>query len=332
VTEVAPAQRRTGSATHSPIIGTWPRSKIGHAACSSALRLAASRPGSSPVPERYGPAIRINIGLGVMSARLRTTVQKREGVRMLAAERRDFLLSRLSHDGKLVAKDVAAELGLSEDSLRRDLRELAAEGLCLRVYGGALPASPAVADYAARVDVAPDSKRRVAQRAVELIRPRSTVILDGGTTTLAVVHALPRDLHGTVVTHSVTIASALVEHPSVDVFVIGGALFKHSAVSSGAAAVEAAQRVNADLFLLGVTGVHARMGLTTGDADEAAMKRALSARAGETFVLASAEKIGTASPYEVLPLDAVAGIVTDAAPKDPTITALRHRGVEILRA
>ena len=69
---------------------------------------------------------------------------------MLAAERRDYLLTRLRADGSLVAKDLAAELGISEDSIRRDLRDLDAAGLCQRVYGGAVPASPALADYATR--------------------------------------------------------------------------------------------------------------------------------------------------------------------------------------
>src|SRR6201995_2816618 len=102
---------------------------------------------------------------------------------MLAAERRDYLLTRLRAEGSLVAKDLAAELGISEDSIRRDLRELAAAGLCHRVYGGAVPASPARADYAGRASVEPDSKRDVAVRAAALIQPGSTVILDGGTTT-----------------------------------------------------------------------------------------------------------------------------------------------------
>ena len=105
---------------------------------------------------------------------------------MLAAERRDLLLATLRRDGKIVAKTAAAELGLSEDSIRRDLRELAAEGLCQRVYGGALPVSPAVADYAGRRQVAVAGKERVAAAAVRLIDPGSTVILDGGTTALAV--------------------------------------------------------------------------------------------------------------------------------------------------
>lgn len=248
---------------------------------------------------------------------------------MLAAERRDLLLDRLRADGKLVAKDLAAELGLSEDSIRRDLRELAAAGLCHRVYGGAVPASPALADYDTRQGVEPESKRHVATYAAGLIRPGSAVILDGGTTTLAVARALPAELDCTVITHSPTIASALVPHRQVEVYLLGGRLFKHSAVTCGAAAVEAAGTVTADLFLLGVTGVHPTAGLTTGDVEEAAMKRALARRAAETYVLASVEKIGAVSRYQVLPLADVTAIVTDAPP-GVTISALIGRGVTVL--
>ncbi len=251
---------------------------------------------------------------------------------MLAAERHDLLLDRLRRDGKLVAKDLAVELGLSEDSVRRDLRELAAAGLCQRVYGGALPISPALADYATRVAVEPASKQRVAARAAQLIQPNTAVIIDGGTTALAVIGALPRDLTCTVITHSPTVGSALVDHPSIDVFLLGGRLFKHSAVTCGAAAVEAANTISADLFLLGVTGVHPTEGLTTGDADEAAMKRVLASRAADTYVLASTDKIGAASRYTVLALAQVAGIITDAPPNNPNLAELRQQGIPIINA
>ncbi|EFK99684.1 MULTISPECIES: DeoR/GlpR family DNA-binding transcription regulator [unclassified Streptomyces] len=251
---------------------------------------------------------------------------------MLAAERRDHLLGLLTNEGKIIAKDVAADLGISEDSVRRDLRDLAAEGLCQRVYGGALPVSPAVAGYTARQAVAPDGKRKVAALAARLIRPGGAVILDGGTTALALARALPHELPCTVITHSPTIAAALLDHPRAELFLLGGRLFKHSAVTCGAAAVEAAQNVSADLCLLGVTGVHPEVGLTTGDADEAAMKRALASRAAETYILASSEKIGTASRFRVLPWQKITGLVTDAAPDDPVLAQLVCLGVEILRA
>lgn len=250
---------------------------------------------------------------------------------MLPASRKELLLQRLRQDGRIVAKEIADELGLSEDSIRRDLRELDEAGLAVRVYGGALPASPAVADYAARTAVAPESKRRIAAAAAALIKPGATVILDGGTTTLAMVEAIPRTWRGTIITHSPTIAAALLNHDA-EVFVIGGHLFKHSAVACGAAAVEAASRISADLFFLGVTGVHATTGLTTGDADEAAMKRTLASRAAETYVLASEEKIGAASRYSVLPLGEVAGIITDSAKSNATARELTAAGAKLVHA
>jgi len=251
---------------------------------------------------------------------------------MLAAQRRELLLARLDRDGRLVARDLASEWGITEDSIRRDLRELAAAGLCQRVYGGALPVSPAVADYATRTAVATDSKRRVAAAAAGLVRPGATVLLDGGTTALAVARALPPDLRATVVTHSPTVAAALVDHPTVEVYVLGGRLFKHSAVTCGAAAAEAARGVQADVFLLGVTGVHPQAGLTTGDPDEAAMKRTLAGRAADTYVLASSEKIGAASAFTVLPFTAVTAIITDAPADHPVLLELQRSGTAVIHA
>jgi DeoR/GlpR family transcriptional regulator of sugar metabolism len=246
---------------------------------------------------------------------------------MLVGERRDLLLARLAADGKVLAKDVAAKLGVSEDSIRRDLRDLAAAGLCQRVYGGALPVSPAVADYASRTAIAVDGKDRIAAVAAGLVRPGATVILDGGTSTLAVAKALPRDLEATVVTHSPTVAVALLDHANVEVFLLGGRLFRHSAVTCGAAAAEAAQAISADVFLLGVTGVHPDAGLTTGDAEEAAMKRTLARRAADTYVLASAEKLGAASRFTVLPFADIAGVITDADDSDQNVQKLAAIGV-----
>ncbi len=251
---------------------------------------------------------------------------------MLAPERRDLILERLRLDGRVVARDLAVEWGISEDSIRRDLRDLAAAGLCQRVYGGALPVSPAIADYATRTTIATDSKGRVAARAIELLPAGATVFLDGGTTTLDIARMLPRERALTVITHSPAVALALLDAPAVDVQIIGGRLFRHSAVASGAVAADAVQRIRADVFLLGVTGVHADQGLTTGDPDDAAMKRMIAARSADTYVLASHEKIGTASAYTVIGLDEITGVVTDAGEEDATVRALEDRDVTVLHA
>jgi DeoR/GlpR family transcriptional regulator of sugar metabolism len=238
---------------------------------------------------------------------------------MLAAERRDLLLARLRRDGKLVARDLAAELGVSEESLRRDLRELAAAGLCQRVYGGALPASPLLGtSHAARSEIAPESKRRVGERAAYLVTPGSIVILDGDTTGLAVAKALRPDVAATIITHSPVVAAALLDHPSVKVFLLGGWVHEQG----GAATAEAAASITADIYLMAATGVHEKAGLTDTDPDEAAVQRILISRAADTYVLGSLDKIGVAAPYKIADLSGMAGIVTDAPAYHPTIQQL----------
>src|SRR4030095_12137468 len=111
---------------------------------------------------------------------------------------------------------------------------------------------------------APAAKASIGRAAAKMIRRGQVVILDGGTTTLQIARHLPHDLQATVVTHSPTIALALVEHPSIEVILLGGRLFKHSVVAVGAAAAEAAARIRADLLFLGVTGIHAKTMLSTG--------------------------------------------------------------------
>ena len=136
---------------------------------------------------------------------------------MLTRQRKHHILDVLHRDGQLIAKQMSAELGLSEDTIRRDLRELAAEGLLLRVHGGALPASSGVADLAARRHIATAAKAAIGRAAAHLIRPGQIVMLDGGTTTLELARCLPPELSATIVTHSPAIAVALEDRANIEV-------------------------------------------------------------------------------------------------------------------
>jgi DeoR/GlpR family transcriptional regulator of sugar metabolism len=251
---------------------------------------------------------------------------------MLTEERKRLILAVLERNGRVVAKALSEELALSEDTIRRDLRELAAAGLLQRVHGGALPASPAMGDLAARQALATGGKARIALAAAAMVRPGQVVFLDGGTTATQLARSLPAGLRATVVTHSPGVAAELAQRPLIQVELIGGRLFKHSMVTVGASAVEAIARVRADLFFLGVTGVHAEAGLTTGDAEEAAIKRAISRQCGETVVLASAEKLGAASPFLVLPLHEVDVVIADQDPPPELAAAIAAAGASLVRA
>jgi len=251
---------------------------------------------------------------------------------MLTTRRQQHLLDILSRDRQIIATDVAQSLGVSEDTIRRDLRDLARSGLLKRVHGGALSVAPAEANFAGRQSLRTAGKAAIGKLAAGMIQPKQIVILDGGTTTEQIARQLAPELEITIVTHSPSIALALSGHARAEVILIGGRLFKHSIVSMGAAADEAIQRIRADVFFMGVTGVHSEAGLTTGDFEEAAIKRSLSHRAAETYVLASAEKIGVASPYLILPLEEVTGILTEACVSDAALAPLARQGLTITRA
>jgi DeoR/GlpR family transcriptional regulator of sugar metabolism len=248
---------------------------------------------------------------------------------MLTSQRKLILLDLLKQDGKIVAKSAAVLLDVSEDTIRRDLRELAGDGLLQRVHGGALPASPAMADFAARQHISTDDKSAIGRAAAQLIQPGQVVFIDGGTTSAQLVRHLPPDLRATVITHSPSVAVDLSTHPTIEVIMLGGRLFKHSVVGVGSATVEAIRQVRADLYFMGVCSVHPEAGLSTGDFEEAGVKRALSAAAAETIVLASPEKLATASPYQVIALDELSGLVTMASVAEEVLAPYRARGISI---
>lgn len=251
---------------------------------------------------------------------------------MLTSQRKQWILNRLREQGQVVATDISLELGVSEDTIRRDLRELAQEGLLQRVHGGALPASPAVANFAGRQCLTTEGKVAIGRAAARMVQPGQVIILDGGTTAVQVARHLPADLQATVVTHSPTIAVELVEHPSVEVVLLGGRLFKHSVVAVGAATVEAISRIRADTYFMGVTGIHPEAGLSTGDFEEAHVKRALSAAAAETIVLASAEKLNAASPYVIAPLSEVSGMIVEKGTPPEITEPFERLGLVVTRA
>ena len=251
---------------------------------------------------------------------------------MLTQQRKRHILAVLRRDGQVVAKQLSAELSLSEDTIRRDLRELAHEGLLQRVHGGALPASAAVADFSGRQQVVPDEKVAIGRAAAAIVQPGQVVFIDGGTTAVQMARHLDPQLRATVVTHSPSVAMELVPHTGVDVVMIGGRLFKHSIVSVGAGAVEEIKRIRADVYFMGVTGIHSEAGLSTGDLEEANIKRALMAASAETVVLASSEKLGGASAYVIAPIGDVATLVVSDKVPNATLAPYKKLGIAIVRA
>lgn len=249
---------------------------------------------------------------------------------MLTAERRHFILEILRRDKKVLSSELSVILKVSEDTIRRDLRELASSGLLQRVHGGALLTSPATASYADRQKQAPREKEAIARAAAKLVRPGQVVILDGGTTTLQVARHLPLDLQATIVTNSPPIAIALAEHPHIEVVMLGGQLYKKALVNVGAATVEALRMIRADLCLLGVCSLHPEVGISVPNLNEAHVKRAMIARAAEVVGLATAAKLDTAASYVVESIQALTYLVTAPTVVNEMLTAYKNLGLTVI--
>lgn len=250
---------------------------------------------------------------------------------MLTEERRQHILELLRRDGKVLSSQLSANLKVSEDTIRRDLREMADAGLLHRVHGGALPKSPTAYSYKTRQTQAPLAKQEIAQAAARLIRPGQVVILDSGTTAFLLAQNLSPDLTATIVTNSPPIAAVLAQYANLEVIVLGGRLNKALQVTVGVETVNALQQFRADLCFLGVAGLHPETGITVYDYEEAHVKRMMIACAAEVIALASSEKLGTVAPYVVDSVTVLTHLATESTTPAQLLLPYEEMGLAIMR-
>lgn len=251
---------------------------------------------------------------------------------MLTAERRKYILDRLKQNGRVIVQDLSRSLDVSIDTIRRDLRDLSAEGRLIRVHGGALPATTAATSYSERQRHLTPEKISIAVRAAQLARDGMVIVMGGGITNVQVAEHFSHDLHATVITHSPPVTAALADHPNIDVILVGGRLFKYTMVTVGVETVEAFRLVRADLCYLGICSIHPDAGITNIHYEETQVQRALISCAGEVIAPASSEKLGTAAPFLVGPISEINLIVTDQNVSTDTLRDYQAYGIEVIQA
>lgn len=250
---------------------------------------------------------------------------------MLAEERRATVMRQLRSEGRVRAAELAGELGVSLDTVRRDLAELERDGCLRRVHGGALALGPpGPPEFAERVGRDVAAKAAIAEAALPLLRSGEVVVLSGGSTVLELARRLPVTLDGAFVVTSPDIALALVDRPGVTVDMVGGRLDSGSRTVTGSEAVDALRAVRPDTAIVSACTLHPEAGLTLRNREEAAVVRAALAGAGRVVALATADKLGTVGPYPVAGLADLGALVTDAPDADCAV--YRDAGLEVVRA
>jgi DeoR/GlpR family transcriptional regulator of sugar metabolism len=250
----------------------------------------------------------------------------------MPAERQKEILERIRKDGRVLATDLAREFSTSEDTIRRVLRDLAAQGLCARVYGGALAISPASGTILQRRREAVDRKLALGQKLASIIQPGQFVFIDTGSTNLAVARSLPKITGLTVATHDPTIAAVLADRRDLTLITIGGQVNPIVGAAVDGRALRQILELRPELLLLGICAIDADDGLAAFYSEDAQMKRALLERSSSVAIGVLNEKLSASAPFQVGPVDVVADLVVEADAPKQVVMGFESRGIHVHRA
>ncbi|NIJ51618.1 DeoR/GlpR family DNA-binding transcription regulator [Dyadobacter arcticus] len=249
---------------------------------------------------------------------------------MLKEERFQIILERLVQEQKVYLGGLSNLLKVSEDTIRRDIRELADHGLLKSVRGGAVPHSPGPHHFRDRVSHDQERKQMIAKKAMDFLRDGQVVVFDGGTSAMLIAQLLPKNLRLTVVTNSFPIASLLEEHEYVEVLFAGGRLLKNSFVTIGSDTIQFLKKFRPDICLLGICSIHADLGVTGPDYEESEVKRTMIETSKEVIALATIEKLGTAEAHYVCPTERLSVIITDQSAVQEQFKVYTDMGIRMV--
>jgi len=242
----------------------------------------------------------------------------------LAEERRQAIVDMVEREGRLLAAELAVNLSTSEDTIRRDLRDLDAAGLLRRVHGGAVRVRRA-ASFAQRVDTDQPRKMQLALALRECIAPGDTVLIDAGSTHLALARTLVDGHAATIITNSPQIALAMENFERTRIVLLGGTYDQKIGATVGAATLSEVTRLRPDLALVGVCGIHRERGLGGANAEEAALKRAMLGVSARRAVAVLNERFDDGAPFLFGGLDEIDHLVLESDLSAMTVDFLRAR-------
>ena len=248
---------------------------------------------------------------------------------MLKKERQAFILRQVNLHNKVLSVDLSQEMSVSEDTIRRDLVEMAQLDKLIKVHGGALSKSFHLSIEATNV-YALSGKKSIALKASRLVEDGMFVLTSGGTTIIELAKSLPSELKATFITVSLAAAYEYIHHPNIEVIFIGDKISKSAQISIGGEAISKIKAIKADLCFLGTNAIDVENGLTDNDWDVVQVKKAMIDSSQKVVSLAIAEKLNTYQRIKICDIDEIDTLVTELEPGDDQLQAYLDKGLEIL--
>lgn len=249
---------------------------------------------------------------------------------MLKKERQAYILHQVNLHNKVLSSLLCQEIQVSEDTIRRDLQELAEEGKIIKVHGGALSHSFHRVYYPTNGVYSQDKKKIIAQKAASLIKDGMFILTSGGTTVLELARTLPPQLKATFISGSLPAVLEYMQHPNVDVILIGDRVSKNARITVGGEAINKIKQIKADLCFLGINALHPHYGTTDNDWEVVQIKKAMVEASQKVVCLTIAEKINTVQPIHLCNLSAIDVLITELPPDDPLLKPFADAGITVL--
>jgi len=248
---------------------------------------------------------------------------------MLKKERQAYILHQVNLHNKVLSSSLCTEVSVSEDTIRRDLQELADEGKIIKVHGGALSPSFNQVYFPTNGVYSQPQKKSIGQKAINLISNGMFVLTSGGTTIIEMARMLPHQLKATFVSGSIPAILEYMHHPNIEVIMIGDKISKNSKITVGSQAIARIKEMKADLCFLGTNAIDLEHGITDNDWEVVQLKKAMIESSKKVVCLSIAEKVNTVQPIRVCGLDEIDMLITELEPDNPLIQPYVKAGVKV---
>lgn len=249
---------------------------------------------------------------------------------MLKKERQAYILHQVNLHNKVLSSSLSADINVSEDTIRRDLQELADEGKIIKVHGGALSHSFSQVHFPPNEVYSQNQKKKIAQKAISLISNGMFILTSGGTTIVEMARSLPIQLKATFISGSIAAILEYMHHPNIDVIMIGDKISKSSKITVGTEAIAKIKQIRPDICFLGTNAIDLQHGVTDNDWEVVQLKRAMIESSQKVVCLSIAEKINTFQPIHICDVQKIDTLITELPADDPLLRPYAEAGIKVL--
>ncbi len=249
---------------------------------------------------------------------------------MLKRERQAYILHQVNLHNKVLSTDLSQHIDVSDDTIRRDLQELSEAGKLIKVHGGALSPSFHHGHHTSREVYSYTQKKIIAQKATSMIRDGMFILTGGGTTIIELARALPNSLRATFISGSIPAVYEYMNHPNIEVIVIGDKISKNSKITVGLEALSKIRQIKADLCFFGINAINLENGVSDNDWEVVQVKKAMIESAQRLVCLTIAEKINTQQPIQVCECKKIDTLITELPDDEPMLKPYKAAGIKVL--